>query len=120
MFEDEWEKIYKKMGRWIEYDLTWRTMDLDYMESVMWVFKQLYDKGLIYEGKYSIWYSYAAETVVSNSETKQDDCYREREDTAVTVMFELNDFDVPTYILAWTTTPWTLVSNFALCVGPDV
>ncbi|MCL2369456.1 MAG: isoleucine--tRNA ligase, partial [Alphaproteobacteria bacterium] len=120
MFEDEWEKIYKKMGRWIEYNRTWRTMDMEYMESVMWAFKQLYDKGLIYEGKYSIWYSYGTESTVSNSETKQDDCYREREDTAVTVMFELNDTDVPTYILAWTTTPWTLVSNFALCVGGDV
>ena len=122
MYVGEWEKILTRMGRWIEFDRTYRTMDLEYMESVIWAFKQLYDKGLIYEGTYSIWYSYGAESTVSNSETRQDDCYRMREDTSVTVMFETNEpiDGKPTYILAWTTTPWTLVSNFGLCVGPDI
>jgi isoleucyl-tRNA synthetase len=110
------------MGRWVQYENTYRTMDLNYMESVIWSFKQLYDKNLIYEGVYSIWYSYAAESTVSISETRQDDNYRMREDTSVTVAFELNEQidNIPTYILAWTTTPWTLVSNFALCVGEDI
>ena len=122
MYVGEWEKILTRMGRWIEYDRTYRTMDLSYMESVLWAFKQLYDKGLIYEGTYSIWYSYGAESTVSNSETRQDNCYREREDTSVTIMFEMDKpiEGKPTYILAWTTTPWTLVSNFGLCVGPDI
>ena len=122
MYVGEWEKILTRMGRWIEFDKTYRTMDLSYMESVLWAFKQLYDQGLIFEGTYSIWYSYGAESTVSNSETRQDDCYREREDTSVTVMFELVEpvEGKPTYVLAWTTTPWTLVSNFGLCVGPDI
>ena len=122
MWENAWEGIYARMGRWIELDRSWRTMDITYMESVIWAFKQMFDKGLVYEGKYAIWYSYAAESTVSNSETKQDDCYREREDTAVTVMFELDDMidGKPSYVLAWTTTPWTLTSNFALCAGPDI
>lgn len=122
MYVDEWEKILTRMGRWIEYDRTYRTMDTSYTESVIWAFKQLYDKGLVYEGTYSIWYSYGAESTVSNSETRQDDCYREREDTSVTIMFELEEKidNKPVYILAWTTTPWTLVSNFGLCVGPEI
>jgi isoleucyl-tRNA synthetase len=122
MYVGEWEKILTRMGRWIEFDKTYRTMDPSYTESVIWAFKQLYDKGLIYEGTYSIWYSYGAESTVSNSETRQDDCYREREDTSVTIMFQLAEpmDGKPSYILAWTTTPWTLVSNFGLCVGPDI
>ncbi|MDR1361456.1 MAG: isoleucine--tRNA ligase [Rickettsiales bacterium] len=122
MYVGEWEKFLTRMGRWIDYSDTYRTMDLNYTESVIWAFKKLYDKGLIYEGTYSIWYSYGAESTVSNSETKQDDCYREREDTSVTVSFLLDEeFDgKPTHILAWTTTPWTLVANFALCVGEDI
>jgi isoleucyl-tRNA synthetase len=122
MYVGEWEKMLNCMGRWIEYDKTYRTMDFSYTESVLWAFKQLYDKGLIFEGKYSIWYSYGAESTVSNSETRQDDSYREREDTAVTVAFELENpiMGKPTFVLAWTTTPWTLLSNFALAIGPDI
>ncbi|MCL2629355.1 MAG: isoleucine--tRNA ligase [Alphaproteobacteria bacterium] len=122
MYVEVWEKVLTRMGRWVEYDRTYRTMDTSYMESVIWAFKQFYDKGLIYEGNHSIWYSYGGECTVSNSETKQDDSYREREDTTVTVMFELSEpiDGKPTYVLAWTTTPWTLVSNFALCVGPEI
>ncbi|MDR1027254.1 MAG: isoleucine--tRNA ligase [Rickettsiales bacterium] len=122
MYVSEWEKILTRMGRWIEFDKTYSTMDAKYTESVIWAFKQLYDKGLIYEGTYSIWYSYGAESTVSNSETRQDDCYRERDDTAVTIAFALDDKidGKPASILAWTTTPWTLVSNFALCVGQDI
>ncbi|MDR2770002.1 MAG: isoleucine--tRNA ligase [Rickettsiales bacterium] len=122
MYVSEWEKILTRMGRWIEFDKTYRTMDASYTESVIWAFKQLYEKGLIYEGVYSIWYSYGAESTVSNSETRQDDCYHEREDSAVTVMFELREpiSGAQSYLLAWTTTPWTLTANFALCVGGDI
>ncbi|MFP5327223.1 MAG: isoleucine--tRNA ligase, partial [Acidimicrobiia bacterium] len=88
-----------------------------FMESVMWAFKQLHDKGLIYEGYKVVPYCWECETPLSNSETRLDDATRERQDPAVTVWFELED---GRRILVWTTTPWTLPSNLALAVGPDI
>ena len=95
----------------------YKTMDLPYMESVMWALKQLYDKGLMYEGYRVLPYCWECETPLSNFETRQDDAYRERQDPAVTVLFELETGE---RVLVWTTTPWTLPSNLALAVGPDI
>jgi isoleucyl-tRNA synthetase len=97
-------------------------MDLSYMESVMWAFKQLWDKGLIYEAARVLPYSWAAETPLSNFETRLDDSYRERQDPAVTIRFQVESptAEQPTEIWAWTTTPWTLPSNLALAVGPEI
>ena len=88
------------------------------MESVMWAFKQLWDKGLIYEGYKVLPYCWECETPLSNYELRMDDdVYQDRQDPAVTVRFKLETGE---WLLAWTTTPWTLPSNLALAVGPDV
>src|SRR5206468_3691965 len=84
----------------------YKTMDLPYMESVLWAFRQLWDKGLIYEGYRVLPYCWECETPLSNFETRQDDAYRPREDPAVTVAFELDG--EPLRVLVWTTTPWAL------------
>lgn len=124
----EWKKYVNRSGRWVDFDNGYKTMNLDYMESVMWVFRQLYNKGLLYEDYRVMPYSWKCQTPVSNMETKMDDSYRERADKAVTVKFKLKDFpkslfDVDSnniYFLAWTTTPWTLPSNLALTLNKDV
>ena len=94
------------------------------MESVIWAFKQLWDKGLVYEKDRVMPYSWKAETPLSNFETRLDDSYRERKDPAVTVKFQILDSNLnlndETYLLAWTTTPWTLPSNLACAVGKDI
>lgn len=124
----EWKKYVNRSGRWVDFDNGYKTMNLDYIESVMWVFRQLYNKGLLYEDYRVMPYSWKCQTPVSNMETKMDDSYRERADKAVTVKFKLKDFpkslfDVDSnniYFLAWTTTPWTLPSNLALTLNKDV
>jgi isoleucyl-tRNA synthetase len=98
-------------------------MDLPYMESVLWAFKELWKKGLVYEGYRVMPYSWAAQTPLSNFETRLDNSYRERQDPAITVRFELERVpaeDQPTDLLVWTTTPWTLPSNLAIAVGADI
>lgn len=119
---DAWDYYVDRQARWVDMKNAYRTMDKDFMESVMWAFKTLYDKGLIYEDYRVVPYSWAVESPLSNFETRLDDSYRMRQDPAVTVKFKLDeDIDgKPTYILAWTTTPWTLPSNLALAVGPDL
>ncbi len=121
-FTEDWEFYVNRMARWVDFENSYKTMDKSYMESVMWAFKTLYDKGLIYEDYRVVPYSWAVESPLSNFETKLDDSYRMRQDPAVTVKFKLDkDIDgKPTYMLAWTTTPWTLPSNLALAVGPDI
>lgn len=123
MYTKEWENTVTRQARWVDFDNDYKTMDLSYMESIIWAFKELYKKGLMYEGVRVLPYSWAAETPVSNFETRMDNSYREREDPAVTVMFTLKPEagdDKPVKMLAWTTTPWTLPSNLALAVGPDI
>ena len=119
---DDWERYVTRQARWVDMEHDYKTMDLPYMESVMWALKQLWDKGLLYEGYRVLPYCWECETPLSNFETRQDDAYRTRQDPAVTVLFELegDDDGVPMKVLAWTTTPWTLPSNLALAVGPDV
>jgi len=131
-YTSEWERYVTRQARWVDFANDYKTMDLPFMESVMWAFKQLYDMGLLYEGYRVLPYCWECETPLSNSETRMDDSYRPREDPAVTVAFELEPppaghplasklgAGVPTFALAWTTTPWTLPSNLALAVGADI
>ena len=106
-----------RQARWVDFDNDYKTLDLPYMESVMWAFKTLWDKGLIYEGFKVLAYCWRCETPLSNTETRMDDVYRDRQDPALTVQFQLDSGE---RILAWTTTPWTLPSNLAVAVGPDI
>ena len=119
----EWERYVHRQARWVDFDNDYKTMDLPFMESVMWAFKQLWDKGLIYQAFRVMPYSWGAETPLSNFEIRLDDATRPRQDPAITVAFDLEPADgdpAPLKILAWTTTPWTLPSNLALAVGPDL
>ncbi len=117
-FTNEWRRIVTRMGRWVDFDKDYKTMDPDYMETIWWVFKRLWEKGLIYEGYYILPYSWALGTPLSNFEVNLGG-YHDVDDPAITVRFELVD-QPGTYILAWTTTPWTLPSNLALAVGADI
>ncbi|NDF11913.1 MAG: isoleucine--tRNA ligase [Proteobacteria bacterium] len=125
-----WQDTVTRAARWVDFEHDYKTMDLDYMESVIWAFNELYKKGLIYESHRVMPYSWAAETPLSNFETRMDNSYRDREDKAITVSFKFKvvpnvikdakgkgDKVEACYILAWTTTPWTLPSNLALAVG---
>ena len=112
-FASEWQKTITRMGRWVDFDHDYKTMEPWYMESVWWVFKQLWDKGYIYEGVKVMPISTALATVLANFEANQD--YREVEDPAITVLFPIDGSDE--YLSVWTTTPWTLPSNLAICVA---
>ena len=116
-FTDDWRRYVTRQARWVDFDNDYKTLDLSYMESVMWAFKTLWDKGLIYEGFRVLAYCWRCETPLSNTETRMDDVYRDRQDPALTVQFQLDSGEK---ILAWTTTPWTLPSNLALAVGPAI
>ncbi|MGL1936344.1 MAG: class I tRNA ligase family protein, partial [Fibrobacterales bacterium] len=109
-YTEEWRKTVGKMGRWVDFDNGYKTMDKDFMESVWWVFKECFDKGLIYQGYRIQPYSPSLATPLSNFETNQG--YRDRQDPSLTVEFALVDSDE--HIIVWTTTPWTLPSNMAL------
>lgn len=116
-YTSEWETVVTRMGRWVDFRRGYRTMDRNFMESVWWVFKALWDKGLVYEGYKILPYCPRCATPLSNFETNQG--YKEVVDPAITIRFKLRD-EENSYILAWTTTPWTLPSNLALAVGPEV
>ncbi|MDI6773877.1 MAG: isoleucine--tRNA ligase [Verrucomicrobiota bacterium] len=113
----EWESTVTRMGRWVNFRHDYKTMDSAYMESIWWVFKSLWDKGLVYKGHKSLWYCPRCATPLSNFETNQG--YEEVSDPAITIRFKALD-EEGAYFLAWTTTPWTLPSNMALAVGEDV
>ncbi|MBS4774170.1 MAG: isoleucine--tRNA ligase [Proteobacteria bacterium] len=110
-----WVEMFKRIGRWVDFSHDYKTMDLPFMESVINNFKQLYDKGLVYEDYRVLPYSWAAETPLSNFEVNQG--YQDKTDNAITVMFKLEN---GMKILVWTTTPWTLPSNLMLAVGKDI
>jgi len=116
-YTNEWERYVTRQARWVDFEDDYKTLDLPYMESVMWAFRTLWDKGLVYEGYRVLAYCWRCETPLSNTETRMDDVYRDRQDPALTVAFELESGE---HLLAWTTTPWTLPSNLALAVAPDV
>jgi len=115
-YVNEWEKTVTRIGRWVDFKNDYKTMDVTFMESVWWVFKQLWEKNLVYQGTRVVPFSTALGTVLSNFEAGQN--YQDVQDPAVTVKFKLKDEDK--YVLAWTTTPWTLPSNLALCAGADI
>ncbi len=121
-YTEQWQEIVTRAGRWVDFQNDYKTMDLSYMESVLWAVKRLHEKGWLYEGTRVLAYSWAAQTPVSNFETRLDDSYRERQDPAITVRFALEPAGdaAPTELWAWTTTPWTLPSNLALAVGPEL
>jgi isoleucyl-tRNA synthetase len=117
----EWRKTIRRIARWIDFDHSYKTMDRDYMESVWWAFKQIYDKGLVYEGRRVLLYCPRCETPISNFEVAMDNSYKDVTEEAVTVKFQItNNKFQNTYLLAWTTTPWTLPGNVALAVGEDI
>lgn len=115
-YVDEWETVINRLGRWADMKNSYRTMDLPFMESVWWVFKELYDKGLIYEGHRIMHICTRCETTLSQSEVAEG--YKDIKDLSATVKFELED-EPEAFILAWTTTPWTLIGNVALAVGEN-
>ena len=125
-FTDMWENLTKKMGYWVNMDDPYITYDNKYIESLWWLLKQLYEKGLLYKGYTIQPYSPAAGTGLSTHELNQPGCYRDVKDTTMVAQFritepkpEMEGWGTPVF-LAWTTTPWTLPSNTALCVGPKI
>jgi isoleucyl-tRNA synthetase len=115
-YTGEWETIISRLGRWVDFANDYRTMEPWYMESVWWVFQQLWQQGLVYQSEKVVAYSTALETVLSNFEASSN--YKEVQDPAITVLFPLAEQDG--YFAAWTTTPWTLPANVALCVNPKL
>ncbi len=116
-YVDAWRDMKDRLGRWVDMDNDYKTMDLPFMESVWWVFKQLWDKGLVYEGYRSMYICPRCETTLSQAEVSEG--YKDIKDLSVVAKFELLD-EPKTYLLAWTTTPWTLPGNVALAVNPDL
>src|SRR4051794_30769285 len=116
-YTKDWERYVTRQARWVDFGHDYKTLDPSYMESVMWAFQTLFHKGLVYEGFRVLAYCFRCETPLSNTETRMDDVYRDRTDPALTVRFRLETGED---IAVWTTTPWTLPSNLALAVGPDV
>ncbi|MFW7378241.1 MAG: isoleucine--tRNA ligase [Oligoflexus sp.] len=115
-YAGHWQKTITRLGRWVDWNNQYKTMDRTFMESVWWVFHTLYEKGLVYQGHKVVPYSPRITAVLSNFEANQN--YQDVQDPAITVKFKLANEDA--YILAWTTTPWTLISNLALAVGPEI
>lgn len=125
MYTSEWTELTDKMGYWVDLEHPYITYDNKYIETLWYLLKQLYNKGLLYKGYTIQPYSPAAGTGLSSHELNQPGCYRDVKDTTVTAQFRItdaaaNNASIPVYILAWTTTPWTLPSNTALCVGPKI
>jgi isoleucyl-tRNA synthetase len=119
---ENWERVTRRLGRWVDFRNDYKTMDLSFMESVWWAFKQLWDKGLIYRAFKVLPYSFGASTPLSNFEANLD--YRDVEDPAITVRLRILDahgpFRAGDWLLIWTTTPWTLPGNLAVAVGQDI
>jgi len=127
-YSNEWEYYVTRQGRFVDFKNSYKTMDVNYMESVIWAFKELYDKGLIYQDLRVVPYSWSCQTPLSNFETRMDNSYRQKTSKAVTVKFIIEQ-DNSIYqkynlnkisLLAWTTTPWTLPSNLALAVNSKI
>ena len=125
-YTDEWREYVTRQARWVDFDNDYKTLDPSFMESVIWAFKQLWDKGLAYEGYRVLPYCWRDETPLSNHELRMDDdIYQSRQDPAITVGFTIaggggHEELAGAFLLIWTTTPWTLPSNQAVAVNPDV
>ncbi|MGE2713829.1 isoleucine--tRNA ligase [Mycolicibacterium litorale] len=124
-YTDEWRAYVTRQARWVDFDNDYKTLDLGFMESVIWAFKQLWDKGLAYQGVRVLPYCWNDETPLSSHELRMDDdVYQSRQDPAITVGLKVSEGDAGplagSHLLVWTTTPWTLPSNQAVAVHPDV
>ncbi|HYD35575.1 MAG TPA: isoleucine--tRNA ligase [Vitreimonas sp.] len=117
--DKEWEKIIGRLGRWVDFENNYKTMDTTFMESVWWGFKQLYDKGLTYEGRKVILYCPRCSTPLSNFEIAMDNSYKEVTESGTTYKYKLVGQD-NTYLLAWSTTPWNKIVTPALAVNPEL
>ncbi len=115
-YANEWKKTVDRMGKWIEFDNSYKTMDNTYMETVWYIFKKIYTDGLIYKGKKVLFYCPRCETPLSNFEISMDNSYKDITEQSLTAKFELKE-ELGTFLLAWTTTPWTLIGNVALAVN---
>lgn len=116
-YTSEWKSTVLRMGRWVDFEETYRTMDVSFMESVWWVFQQLYQKGLVYEGYKVMPFSAKLGTPLSNFEAGEN--YKDVDDPSLTISFSLVD-EPETSLMIWTTTPWTLISNLAVMAGPHI
>ena len=117
-YTQEWKDYVTRQARWVDFDNGYKTLDVNFMESVNWAFKDLYDKGLVYEGYRVLPYCWNDQTPLSNHELKMDDdVYQDRQDQTVTVGLRMESGEI---VLIWTTTPWTLPSNLAIAVGPEI
>jgi isoleucyl-tRNA synthetase len=117
-YTGEWRSYVTRQARWVDFENDYKTLNRDYMESVIWAFKTLHDKGLVYEGLRVLPYCWNDETPLSNHELRMDDdVYQPRQDPSITIAVQLETGE---RLLAWTTTPWTLPSNLAMAVGPEV
>ena len=117
-YTDDWQEYVTRQARWVDFEHDYKTLNPSYMESVIWAFKTLHDKGLVYEGMRVLPYCWNDETPLSNHELRMDEeVYQQRQDPSVTIWVALESGE---RLLAWTTTPWTLPSNLAMAVGPDV
>ncbi len=127
-YAEEWGKMVNRMGRWVDFKNSYKTMDTTYQESVWWALKQIWDKGLVYEDRKVLLYCSRCETPISNFEVAMDNSYKDVTEESVYVKFKLrrgqriiNDLtDDKTFVLAWTTTPWTLPGNTSLNIGPEI
>ena len=121
-YTDDWREYVTRQARWVDFDNDYKTLDLDYMESVIWAFKELHTKGLLYEGFRVLPYCWNDQTPLSNHELRMDeDVYQNRQDPAVTVGCRLTDGPYAGALaVIWTTTPWTLTCNLAIMVGEDI
>jgi isoleucyl-tRNA synthetase len=117
-YASEWEKTIHRIGRWVDFEGGYKTMDVNYIESVWWAFKQLYEKGYLYKGEKILMYCPRCSTPLAKSEIAMDNSYKTVKEITLVVKFKLKDEDA--YALAWTTTPWTLPSNLALAVNPNL
>ncbi|MFX0139885.1 MAG: isoleucine--tRNA ligase, partial [Candidatus Hodarchaeota archaeon] len=117
-YTNEWKKTVERMGKWIEFDNSYKTMDNAYMETVWYIFKKIYTEGFVYRGKKVLFYCPRCETPLSNFEIAMDNSYRDVTEKSITAKFKLKD-EPNTFLLAWTTTPWTLIGNVALAVNSE-
>ena len=119
-YTNEWQNYVHRQARWVDFEHGYKTLNIPYMESVMWAFKQLYDKGLAYQGYRVLPYCPKDRTPLSAHELRMDaDVYQDRQDTTVSVAVKMRDED-DAYAVFWTTTPWTVPTNFAIVVGADI
>ena len=117
-YVSEWEKTVTRMGRWVDFKNDYKTMDLPFMESIWWVFAQLWQQDRVYRSHRIMPYSWKLNTPLSNFEAGRN--YKDVQDPAITIQLKLNNFEIEAFALIWTTTPWTLPANLAICVGPDI